>query len=161
MLVSEKLNAKLNEQVTNELFASQTYLAMSSMFKREGLHLLAGLFRKQAEEEREHALKILGYIEDRLGKVALAAVPAPKGDYPSVLAALEAAVEHEKLVSRQIDALVELAEEEKDQATQAFLGWFVEEQIEEVHSMHKLAQAAKMAGPALLQIEAYLIHIKG
>jgi len=158
MMISEKMNSKLNEQITNEFNAHQTYLAMACMFESMGLPLLAGHFRKQTEEEREHALKILDYVLDQGGKVELQALPAPRAEYPTVLAAIEAAVEHEKKVTQQIHDLCALAESEKDYGTRTFLNWFCEEQVEEVASMEQLAAAARMCGQHLLQLEAYLIH---
>lgn len=159
MLLSDKMNQLLNEQIVNEMFASQTYLAMAAMFRREGLTLLAKRFREQTEEEREHALKLLDYVEDRLGTVQLGAIPEPRREYKSVVEAIDAALEHEKMVSKQIDNLVEQARKDNDNATESFLGWFVDEQVEEVRSMYTLAQVARASGPALLQVEAYMAHL--
>lgn len=158
MMISEGMVKKLNAQITSEFNASQTYLAMACMFESLGLPLLARRFRTQTEEERQHALKILDYVLTQGGKVQLEALPAPRAEYPSVLAAIEAAVEHEKRVTRQIHELCAAAESEKDYATRNFLDWYVEEQVEEVASMEQLAGAVRMCGEHLLQIEAYLIH---
>jgi ferritin len=159
MLIHEEIASGLNQQITNEHFAAQTYLAMSTYFRAEGLHELAKKFREQAAEEREHALKIQNYIEERLAPVKFEAIPKPNQDYASVVAALEGALEQEKIVSKQIEDLVGLTEKHDDPTTHVFLDWFVEEQIEEVFTMHKLAQAARMAGPHLIMVEAYLLHI--
>jgi ferritin len=158
MMISEKMNKQLNQQITNEFNAQQTYLAMACMFESLGLPLLAAYFRRQTEEERGHALKILDYVLDQGGKVELQSLPAPRGEYPSVVAAIEAAVDHEKKVTQQIHDLCAFAEGEKDYGTRNFLNWFCEEQVEEVSSMEQLAMAAKMCGDRLLQLEAYLIH---
>jgi ferritin len=160
MLISQTINDKLNEQINNELFAAQTYLAMSSYFRREGLHELAKVFKEQANEEREHAAKFQNYIEERLGIVQLREIAAPKHEYGSIVEALEGAFEHEKKVSRQIEDLKKLADKEEDHTTGVFLDWFVEEQVEEVYTMHKFAQAARMAGPHIIMVEAYLLHLK-
>jgi len=158
MMISDKMNKKLCEQITNEFNASQAYLAMACMFEGQGLPLLAQRFREQTEEERGHALKILDYVLEVGGTVELQPLPAPRPEYPSVLAAIEAAVEHEKKVTQQIHDLCTLAESEKDYATRSFLNWYVDEQVEEVASMEQLATAARMCGDHLLQLEAYLIH---
>ncbi len=156
MLLTEPVNAKLNEQVVNEFFASQTYLAMAAMFKREGLHLLAGVFRKQADEERGHALKFVHYIPTVEGHVELQAIPAAPAKYAPVLAAIEAALAHERKVTQQINDLMSIAESDKDYAARAFLEWFVTEQVEEVETQLHLAQVARIAGERLLQLEAYV-----
>jgi ferritin len=159
MALSKTMNAKLNEQITSEFYSSQVYLAMACMFEEMGLKMLAKLYRKQTEEEREHALKILDFIPSVEGKVKLQAIPEPPAQYPSVLAAIEAALEHERTVTKQINELVALADEEKDYATRSFLNWYVDEQVEEVQSQAQLAQIAKMVGNNLVQLEAYVAHL--
>lgn len=158
MMISETMNKKLCEQIANEFNASQVYLAMACMFEGKALGLLTKYFRKQTEEEREHALKILDYVLEVGGTVELHPLPAPRQEYPTVLGAIEAALEHEKKVTQQIHDLCTLAESEKDYGTRNFLNWYVEEQIEEVSSMQQLADVARMCGEALLQLEMYVSH---
>jgi len=159
MPLSKAMNTKLNEQITSELYSSQVYLAMACMFEDMGLKMLAKLYRKQTEEERAHALKILEYIPSVEGKVRLLAIPEPPAKYTSVLAAIETALAHERKVTAQINDLVALADKEKDYATRSFLNWFVDEQVEEVESQLHLAQIAKMIGSSLVQLEAYVAHM--
>jgi ferritin len=159
MALSEALNAKLNEQITNEMYAGQTYQAMACMFRKLGLNRLPALFQKQVEEEREHAQKILDYIERVDGTVKLSGIPEPKQDWPSVVAAIEGALEHEKKVTAQIHAMVEIADKDKDYASRSFLNWFVDEQVEEEDSMRQLLDVARLAGDHFLQLEAYVGHL--
>jgi ferritin len=159
MAISEAMNAKLNEQIAHEFTASQIYLSMACMFSQQSLDRLSKLFRAQVEEEREHAMKILDYVLEVGGQVKLAALPAPPLEWPTVLAAIEAALAHERKVTGQINDLVALAEKEKDYASRSFLSWFVDEQVEEEASMGLLADVARMAGDHLLQLEAYVGHL--
>lgn len=159
MQISKTMNARLSEQVGHELNASQTYLAMACQFDSLGLKALAGHFRKQTEEEREHALKILDYLLEVGGDVSLGELAAPKSSYKSVRAAIEAALSHEKRVTDQIHALVALADKENDYATRSFLQWFVDEQVEEISSMEHLVRIATLAGENLLQLESYIRHV--
>ncbi len=156
MAISETMRSRLSEQITGEFVASQTYLAMACQFDNMALKNLAARFREQAEEERGHALKIVDYILRQAGKVSLQALPQPTPEYPTVVAAIEAAVAHEQKVTRQIHELVTLADKEKDYATQSFLKWFVDEQVEEEETIQQLAQVARLAGSNLLQLEAYM-----
>ncbi len=158
MAISKTLNAKLNEQIGNEFFASQTYLAIACMFEEMGLKMLAKLFRKQTEEEREHALKILDFLPTVEGTVTIGAIPQPTAKYPSVLAAIEASLEHERKVTAQFNELMTLAIKENDYAAQSFLKWFIDEQVEEVDQQIHLAQVARMAGEHYLQLEAYVAN---
>jgi len=160
MMISEKMNQALNRQVSNEFGASHTYLAMACSFHEMGLKVFAKRFFQQAEEERQHALKIMKYIEDVGGKIVLDGVAKPKGGASSALAIVEAAVEAERTVTGQINELVALAETEKDYATRSFLQWFVNEQVEEVSSMLELLQLVTMAGEKnLFYVESRLAQM--
>lgn len=154
-MISATMNAKLNEQIDNEFSASQAYLAMACTLDGMALKGLAGMFRKQAEEERGHALKILGYVLEAGGTVTLGALAAPTSQFASVVAIAEAALAHEQKVTRQIHDLVALADKEADYASRSFLGWFVDEQVEEIATATHFVQLARMSGPNLLQLEAY------
>lgn len=159
MLISKAMNTKLNDQIANELAASQSYLAMACMFAELGLKALTAHFRKQAEEERGHALKIVEYVLDVGGKVKLGALAPPKADYPTAKAAIDAALKHELKVTSDINDLMALAEKERDYASRSFLQWFVDEQVEEVSSMEHLLRIAELAGVNLLQLESYVRHM--
>lgn len=158
-MISKAMNAKLNEQITHEFHASQIYLAMACQFEQMGLKMLAKHFRAQTAEERDHALKILDYVQEVGGIVRLEGIPAPAHEYPSVPAALEASLGHEHKVTRQIHDIVALADRENDYATRSFMKWFVDEQVEEVGSMEYLVQVAKMAGQNLLHLESVVARI--
>jgi ferritin len=154
MLISKKMNTELNKQVANEMNASHKYLAMSCSFMGMGLKIFATRFRKQSDEERGHALKIVDYIHDVNGTVSYDAVAKPKGDYTTVRAIVKAALDSEMTVTAQINDLVALADKEKDYATRSFLNWFVDEQVEEVSSMTELLQWVTMTSESnLFQLE--------
>lgn len=158
MMISETLNAKLNDQIAMELAAAHTYLAMACSFEEMGLKFLAKRFHGQYDEERGHGLKIIQYLQQVGGQVRLSAVPEPAQDYTEVSAIVRAALESELAVTKKINELVDLAEGEKDHATRSFLQWFVDEQVEEVASMRDLLNLVKMAGQNLLQVEARVRH---
>lgn len=159
MMISNDMMIGLNKQIVNELSASHHYLAMAYAFEGMGLKVFAQRFFKQAEEERGHALKIGRYVLEVGGRVVLDAVSRPRGDYASARQIIEAAVESEKTVTRQINSLVAHAEKEKDFATRSFLQWFVDEQVEEVASMSDLLQMITLAGDQnLFQVEGRLLN---
>lgn len=160
MLISSQVHEKINTQIVNELAASHSYLAMAAYCRSEGLHLLANIFREQSTEEREHAEKFVDYLLDREAPVKIGSVPEPKARYDSILAALTTSYDQELEVSRQIEAIAATADEVQDRTTVAFMDWFITEQIEEVRKMARLKKAAEMAGPGILNVEAYLAHIE-
>jgi ferritin len=161
MLISDKMNAAINEQVGHEFGASLQYVAIAAYFDSDNLPELAAHFYRQAEEERDHAMRFVNYVVDAGGKVALPAVPAPKSGFASAEEAVKLSVDWELTVTRQINALVDLAIKETDHTTQNFLQWFVTEQLEEVSSMERLLSMIRRAGANLLFVEDYLARQGG
>ncbi len=158
MMISEKMCDKLNEQLAVEFAASHAYLAMTCEFERLGLKILATRFIEQHNEEREHAMKILHYIQEVGGDVTVGAIPKPRTDFADAKAIVQAALESEENVTRSINDLVGLAEAENDYATRSFLNWFVDEQVEEVSSMNSLLALVRLAGENMLQVESRVRH---
>ncbi len=157
MLFSEKMNAAINEQIGREFAASLEYVSIASGFASEGLTELAKHFYRQAEEERDHAMRFVKYVVDAGGKMAIPAIPAPKRAFASAEEAVRNALEWEVTVTKHINALVGLAIQETDHTTQNFLQWFVAEQLEEVSSMETLLSVVQRAGESgLLTVEAML-----
>ncbi|MGD2115528.1 MAG: ferritin [Acidobacteriota bacterium] len=162
MLSSEKLIAAFNEQVGNELGASHQYLSIASYFDRENLPQLSEFFLLQAEEEREHALKFVHFINDIDGVLRIPEIEAPKSEYASASEAVGLALEWEHEVTEQIYRLVEVAREERHLIAQRFLDWFVTEQLEEVNTMSTLLGIIERAGEdGLLHVEDYLAREAG
>ena len=158
MLISEKLNAALNDQIGNELGNSHQYLAIASYFEGDGLSLLAKIYFAQADEERDHAMRILKFVLDAGGRVAIPPVPQPQNHFDSAVEAAQLAYDSEDRTTRQIYDLVDLAAGEKNHIATNFLQWFVSEQLEEMASADKRLNVIKRAGPSLLMVEAYLAH---
>jgi ferritin len=159
MLISKELNAAFNEEIGLELFASNQYLNIASYFAGIGLKKLAGMFFKQADEERAHAIKFVRYIDDVGGAVEIPAVSAPKATFTSVEDAVALALHWELEVTARVNAMMTLAVDQKDYAAQDFLRWFVTEQVEEVSTMENLLKVVRVSGErSLLMVEAYLVH---
>ena len=159
MMISERLTQAINTQIGNELAASMQYYAIAAHFHQAQLQLMTKLFFAQAGEEREHAEKLLHYVLDTGGALQIPAVRAPVPTFPSALAAVQAALDWEREVTGQINALMKIADEEGDYLAQGFLQWFVDEQLEEVSKMNRLLHVVRMAGERnLLTVEAYLVH---
>lgn len=162
MLASQKLIDAFNQQVGNELGASLQYISIASYFAGETLPQLAAFFFRQSEEEREHAMRFVKFINDVGGRVRIPALPAPAADFASAEEAVGKALEWEEEVTRQIYDLVEVAKEGRNYVGVRFLDWFVEEQLEEVTTMGDLLAVIRRAGPdRLLFVEEYLVRQGG
>lgn len=159
MMISKQLEAAINAQVGREFGASLQYVQIAAYFEGEALDTLAKLFYKQADEERDHAMKLARYVVETGGQLALPAVEAPKVTFSSAEEAIQAALNWELDVTRQINNLMDIAVSEKDYLARQFLDWFVVEQLEEVTSMEKLLRVAQRAGERnIIMLEAYLSH---
>jgi ferritin len=159
MQISKALADLMNAQVGNELGASNQYLQIASYFDGEALSRLAKFFYDQAEEEREHAMKFVHYLMDVGATLSISAIPATNTDIGTAEKAFEMSLAWEQEVTAQINRMMDLAIQEKDYASQAFLQWFVTEQVEEVSTMENMLQAVRRAGERnLLMVEAYLTH---
>ena len=131
MKLSKKLLKALNAQINLELASAYLYRAMSHDMKNLALHGYAKWLDKQYEEERQHAFKIISYVEDRDGVVDFDAVAGVGKHYGSPLDAAKDSLAHEEKMSASIRDLFRLAREEGDIETELFLQWFVTEQVEE------------------------------
>lgn len=159
MMISKPMNAALNEQVGNELAASNQYVAIASYFDSEGLPALTKHFLTQAAEERDHAMRFVRYILDARGDVKIPAIPAPRATFKSSADAVKHALDSELRVTRQINDIVDLAIKDKDHLSKNALEWFVNEQREEVASMDTLLRMVKRAGePGLFFVENFLLQ---
>ena len=158
MLISAHLNDLLNVQIGHELGNSHQYIAIAAYFASEDLFGLAKIFDKQSEEEREHAMKIVKFIQDAGGKVAVPAVAAPRNEFMSAEDAAQLALDSEIRTTQQIYDLVDAAAAEKCHVMSTFLQWFVTEQLEEVSSAESRLAVIRRAGPAVMMVEAYLAH---
>jgi ferritin len=157
MLASEKLIKAINQQVGNEFGASLQYVAIASYFAGEALTGLARFFYRQADEERDHAMKFVKFVVDADGHLEIPAIPAPRSDFESARDAVQAALDWETEVTQQIYGLVDIARENSNYIAQRFLDWFVDEQFEEVNTMTELLQIVKRAGEdGLLFVEEFL-----
>lgn len=158
MMISETMNAKLNDQIVAEFTAAYAYLAMSCAFDEMGLKILRQSFHEQYREEIEHAERIVNYISDVGGTVTLDAVAKPQGKYANPEAIAQAALDSEIHITKCIHDLVALANSENDYATRHFLDWFVEEQVEEIATMTDLLRLIQLADGNMLQVETRIRH---
>lgn len=143
-MISKKLEDAINYQINRELFSEYYYLSMASYFNSAGLSGFENFFLVQVEEERYHAMKMYNFLNEKGGRVKLAAIEAPKTKFKSALEVFELAYEHEKLVSKLINDLMDLAIAENDHAAKNHLNWFVDEQVEEEASMETILNKLKL-----------------
>ncbi len=143
-MISEKTVKALNDQINAEMYSAYMYSAMQAYFHSINLDGFANWMSVQTKEEMVHADKFYKFINERNGRVELAAIEKPQKEWKNALDVFQAAYKHEQYVTGRINKLMELAKAEKDYATESFLKWFIDEQVEEEASALKIVEMLKM-----------------
>lgn len=146
MVLSQKLASAFNEQVNAEMWSSNLYLSMAVHFKKAGLNGFAHWMEKQAEEEMDHARKMIDYAIDRGGDITIGQINVVPTAWGSVTEVFEHVYKHECYVSELIDKMVGIAKEDKDYASEDFLYGFVREQVEEEATAKTIVDQLKNYG---------------
>jgi len=158
-MVSERIQNLLNDQLQKEFYSAYLYLSIEAYFASKNLNGFANWFRVQAQEERDHAMIFFNYITKVGGRVTLKQIDAPKTEFASIEEALKLTLEHEQFVTKSIYGIVDAALEERDHKTNAFLQWFVNEQVEEeenADSNIKKFELVKGDGRGIMMLDAEL-----
>jgi bacterioferritin B len=148
----------LNEQIANEFAASQQYVAAAVYYESETLPQLAAFFYRQAVEERNHAMMMVQYLIDAGEEVKIPAIEPQRTRFEGVVDPVKMALDQERSVTDEINALFALARETKDFPGEQFMQWFVKEQVEEVATMSDLLNVVERAKDNPLLTEEYLVR---
>lgn len=142
-MISKKMEKAINEQINAELYSGYLYLSMAAYFESINLPGFAKWMKLQAKEEYGHAMKLYDHVFDRMGTVTLKAIEGPKTSWKSPLDAFEDTFKHEQVVTGLINKLVDLANQEKDNAALVLFQWYINEQIEEEKTADEIIQILK------------------
>ena len=147
-MITDRMADALNTHLNAEIYSAYLYLSMSAAASHAGLPGTANWLNIQAREEMTHSEKFYNYIDSVGARVVLEAIEKPPTDFGSPENIYASVLEHEQKVTALVNALVDLAREEKDHATDIFLQWFVTEQVEEEENVGDILAQIKLAGAA-------------
>jgi bacterioferritin B len=147
---------RLNEQIGNEFAAHQQYVACAVHYDAQTLPQLARFFYRQALEERDHAMMMVQYLLDADADVVVPGVAAPQTAFSDIVAPVALALEQERRVSDQINALAATAREAGDYTSEQFTQWFIKEQVEEVATMSDLLRVVERSRDDPMEIENFM-----
>ena len=139
-MLHEKMQKELNEQINAEFWSAYLYLSMSAWFTEKNLPGFANWMYVQFQEEQSHAMKMFRYVQDRGGVVTLKPIAEVPVSWESPSAAFKDTLEHEQVVTSLINKLMDTAVEIKDYASQSFLKWYIDEQVEEEANADNILQ---------------------
>ena len=146
--MNDKIASLLNQQITKEFYSAYLYLDMANFYDEMDLDGYANYYMIQAQEERDHALLFMKYMQNNGLKVTLEAIDKPDKTFETVLDPLVAAAEHERYVTSLINDIYHEAHQAKDYRTMKFLDWFVDEQGEEEDNADSMVSRYKLFGTA-------------
>ncbi|KAK9728223.1 hypothetical protein K7432_001168 [Basidiobolus ranarum] len=136
-----------------ELTASYTYTSLAAYFGRDNVALpgLTKFFRDSAQEEYEHAQKLIDYVNQRGGRVSFQPIPVPNIEWDSAKNAIEATLQLEKDVNKSLLNLHNISAEQGDPQMCDFLeGHYLTEQVEAIKKISDmLTQLNRVGGEGL------------
>ena len=130
-MLSNTIEKLLNQQVESEAASSQYYLAMASYAETKGFNGVAEFMYRHSDEERQHMLKLVRFINERGGHAVVPALSQPPKEFAGITEMFNSLLQHEISITNKINDLVAATLEERDYTTHNFLQWYVSEQIEE------------------------------
>lgn len=145
-MLNEKVIELLNDQINKEFYSAYLYLDIANYYIDNDLDGFGNWYTIQAQEERDHALLFLKYLQSNGVKAEFKAIDKPTEKFNSHIDPLLAGAKHERYVTSLIHNIYEAAYEVKDFRTMQFLDWFVKEQLEEEENADKLVNKYKLFG---------------
>jgi ferritin len=156
-MASERFVDALNDQIARELAAAHQYTAIGAHYERITFPRLSKYFYEQAEEERGHAMRMVAYLNDIGAELRLGQVDGATLSFEDeILSPIRLALDQEKSVTVQITNLFQIARETNDYASESFMQWFVDEQVEEESSMEDLLTVAERVREVPMMLEEFL-----
>ena len=138
VMLKKEVAALLEQQINKEFYSAYLYLDMSNYYYSKNLDGFGNWFKIQAQEERDHAMLFLTYLQNNGECPKLGAIDAPDKVYESFRDPLAASLVHEEYVTSLINAIYAEAMKANDFRTLQFLDWFVKEQGEEEKNANDL-----------------------
>ena len=145
-MINKQIEEALNKQISAEANASHFYLAMASWAESKGFEGVSNFIYSQSDEERQHMLKLVKYVNERGGHAIVPAVQEPLKIFDCLTHVFQDFLDHEVHVSKLINDLVHICYEHRDYTTQNFLQWYVAEQIEEEALARTILDKLKLIG---------------
>lgn len=145
-MLDKKVVELLNQQVNKEFYSAYLYLDFSNFYYEQGLDGFGNWYKIQTQEERDHAMLFIQYLQNNGEKVELSAIAKPEIVLENAKAVLREGLKHEQYVTGLIHTIYDAAYSVKDFRTMQFLDWFVKEQGEEETNAESLVKKFELFG---------------
>lgn len=161
-MLAKKIESILNDQIQKEGYSSNLYLAMATWAEANGYAGVAEWLYLQSDEEREHMLRIIRYVNERGGHAIMPEFEKPPVEHGSILELFEAVMKHEQHITESINNIVADCIQEKDYTTHNWIQWFVTEQIEEESQVRAILDKLKLLdGSNMYMFDRDIIAMRG
>lgn len=151
------------DQINLEFTSFYSYLGMAAYCEHQNFLGCANWLRLQAEEEKQHAMRLYSFLLARNCPVKLKEIAAPRCEYESIPEVFAASLKQEMHVTESIDRLYALAQKEGAHAALVELQWFVNEQVEEEKTVRTISAKFHMVQDdpaAMLDLDSELASRK-
>lgn len=158
-MLSKEVVKRLNEQINKEMFSANLYLSMSSWCYSNGYDGSGDFLFAHADEESNHAKKLIVYLNETDSQVELETIQKPQNSFKSLFDVFEQTFKHEVEITGSINELVDFTLSCKDYSTFNFLQWYVSEQHEEEALFRSIIDKLKMvsdSGNGLYLADQYI-----
>lgn len=145
-MLNKNVSGLLNRQVNYEFYSAYLYLDFSNYYYNEGLEGFGNWYKVQAQEERDHAMLMIQYLQNNGEEVELESIQKPDKEYGTFQDPLKFALEHERFVTASINEIYAAAKDCNDYRTMQYLDWFVKEQGEEEKNAEDLLKKFDLFG---------------
>lgn len=145
-MLDQKVSALLNQQINKEFYSAYLYMDFSNYFNDQELNGFSNWYKIQAQEERDHALLFIQYLQNNSEKITFEAIDKPAVALKDSKQVLEEGLKHERYVTGLIHDIYEAAYNVRDFRTMQFLDWFVKEQGEEEKNADALIKKFELYG---------------
>lgn len=139
----------LNQQINREFYSGYLYLDFACFFEQCGLNGFAQWYRVQAQEELDHGMMFIRYLNDCGEEIHLQEIQQPvwsMSNGKTTAGILEASLRHEQYITHLIENIHAHAEAAHDLRTMHFLDWFIGEQAEEEKNAADLIAQFRLYG---------------
>jgi ferritin len=143
-MLKEKVVQAINQQINKEYYSAFLYLSMSAWFQGKGLPGFSNWMFIQYQEELTHGNKFFKYVIERGSQVELKTIAQVESDFKDVIDIFERTIAHEQFITDSINKIQDVAIAESDHATQSFLKWFIDEQVEEEANAQEILDTLKL-----------------
>ena len=154
--INSEFHKLLQEQIGLELVSSNQYLAMSIHYDNLDMPQMTDVFKGHADEEYDHAMQMIHYLQDAGIKPEVPEIPAVRNDFDGFVEPVRVAFEHEQFVTSKIEKLARVARDSYDFSGESFITKFIDEQVEEEAYFSRLLAIVEEEGASVFEIENWV-----